>query len=519
MSARAAGLHSSAGPLAQDALEFVYLDVAAIRAYEHNPRRATNGQYDRIKASIRVDGLSQPLVVTQRPGESDYVVHAGGNTRLRILSELFAQTGERRFGTVACVVRPWTCEADVLLAHLKENDLRGELTFLDKALGVADARRFLQEESADELTQAALANVLTQRGYALSQPLVSQMSYAVERLLPWLPKALESGIGRPQIARIRALDREARALWLECVLDAESEYDPVFEALCRRYDTPDWDLANLRRAIEAEIAERADLSIQAVSLVFDARLAGHRVSPPERSGDVEFGDAAGRDVGSESEAEETSANGSPAPNAGAQSPRQPTGSAPESPSSDRTQPATQPDAARGEDVPVADAMAAVGVPIHADVKSLRARLWTLASRLAQRNGLSDLVQPLSGQGLGFVLSDVPDPALVDQLDEDALAQVSMVWWHLAACAELTVAPLDTLLPALPQESVLRRALVEQDAGALFAGVWTLDPGQTGYRLWRRLNERDWQDLLGLMATYRALHATAAASGQDLWSPT
>ena len=66
--------------------------------------------------------------------------------------------------------------------------------------------------------------------------------------------------------------------------------------------------------------------------------------------------------------------------------------------------------------------------------------------------------------------------------------------------------------------MLRQALVEQDAGLLFARVWTLDPGHTGYRLWRRLDERDWQDLLGLMEAYRALHRTAAGSGQNLWSP-
>ena len=72
------------GRAAGDALELVTLDVARITPYEHNPRRAANAEYDRIKASIRVDGLGQPLVITQRPGASDYVVHAGGNTRLRI---------------------------------------------------------------------------------------------------------------------------------------------------------------------------------------------------------------------------------------------------------------------------------------------------------------------------------------------------------------------------------------------------------------------------------------------------
>ncbi len=499
-----------------DALELVYLDVARIKPYEHNPRRAPNVAFERIKASIRADGLGQPLVVTQRPDQTDYLVHAGGNTRLRILKELFAETDEPRFGTVACVVRPWTREADVLLAHLKENDLRGELTFLDKAVAVADAKRLLEAEGTAELTQARLAEVLTRSGYGLSQGLVSQMMYVVERLRPWLPQALESGVGRPQIARIRTLDRAARALWLERQVDTDAEYDEVFEALCRRYDTPDWDIANLRRALEAEIAERADISIHAVSIEIDARLSGRVVdtppSPDEHSG---------RDTHDDDDAPD------PDNDAAASSDVDPPATATRSPSTDATHlidasaddkrtDATPSGADDEDDEPELPGIT-TSAPIPGDMKSMRARLWTLASRLAQRNGLGDLVHPLAGQGLGFVLRDVPDPALVDQLDEEALAQVSMVWWHLAACAELTVAPLDALLPALPEGSVLRRALVEQDASLLFASVWTLDPGHMGYRLWRRLDERNWNDLVGLMDAYRALHRAAAASQQQLWN--
>ena len=169
MTGKAALRQSGTGQSPGDGLELVYLDVVRINPYEHNPRRAPNTEFDRIKASIRVDGLGQPLVVTQRPGESDYLVHAGGNTRLRILKELFGETDDPRFGTVACVVRRWTREADVLLAHLKENDLRGELTFLDKALAVADAKRLLEEDGTAEFTQARLAEVLTRSGYGLSQ--------------------------------------------------------------------------------------------------------------------------------------------------------------------------------------------------------------------------------------------------------------------------------------------------------------------------------------------------------------
>lgn len=494
-------------------LELAVLDVSRLHPYEHNPRRAPNAEYARIKASIRADGLGQPLVVTQRPGEVDYIVHAGGNTRLRVLTELFEETGDRRFAEVPCVIRPWTREADVLLAHLKENDLRGELTFLDKALAVADARRFLEEGTEESLTQAGLAEALQRHGYGLSQGLISQMAYAVERLLPLLPQALQGGIGRPQVAKIRSLDRAARAIWLERRVDVETEYEQAFEALCRRYGTADWDIASLRRALEAEIAERADISIHAVTLEIDARMSGRRVEPSTNSTtfhDSEPGVEAGqreqdsRDTGRPSSiVRET--DSAPAPDG----------------TSDTTPEHSTKVHDPGECLANADEEACPAViattPPRADLKSLRARLWTLASRLAQRNGLSDLVQPLSGRGLGFVLHDVPDPALVDQLDDDGLAQVSMVWWYLAACAELTVAPLDALLPALPEESVLRRALVDQDAGLLFASVWTLDPGHMGYRLWRRLDDRDWQDLLALMDTYRALRRNGAPDDKALWS--
>jgi hypothetical protein len=310
------------------------------------------------------------------------------------------------------------------------------------------------------------------------------------------------------------LDRVARSLWIERAIDSEAEYDAAFEALCRRYDDLDWDIANLRRAIEAEIAERSDLNLHAVSIELDARLAGRSAIPQDPPWRHQTAVPPIDEIADESDTEAQGLAELPS-GPGQRHSRDAKGAASNTspaPSGDASELA--PRSSHGE--ALGDPGVTLGGSAHLDVKSLRARLWTLASRLAQHNGLGDLVQPLPSQGLGFVLRDVPDPALIDQLDEDALAQVSMVWWHLAACAELTVAPLDALLPALPPESVLRRALVEQDAGLLFASVWTLDPGHTGYRLWRCLEDRDWHDLLGLMDAYRALHRTAAANGECLW---
>ena len=82
---------------------------------------------------------------------------------------------------------------------------------------------------------------------------------------------------------------------------------------------------------------------------------------------------------------------------------------------------------------------------------------------------------------------------------------------------MTVAPVACLLPHLDATSVLYRALRDADATLLFGAVWTVDPGQVGFRLWRTLSEQDWSDLLSLMSCYRSLHRLAAATNTPLWS--
>ena len=524
-------------------LKPVVLDIADIQPYEHNPRRAAHAEYGRIKASIRADGLEQPLVVTRRPGEPDYRLHAGGNTRLKILKELFAETGERRFARLACWYRVWRDEAEVVLAHLKENDLRGDLIFRDKALAVSNAECWLVGECGEKLTQARLAEMLAGRGYPLSQGLISQMKYAVERLLPVMPKALEAGLGRRQAMRIRSLDRVARALWLECTPDPEANYDDVFGALCRRYDAPEWELGQLRRGLEAEIAEQAEVSIHAVSFDLDAGLAGRpfgaTAGDEEEQDEWDDWDVRGASAAQAGGLRETAGDREgggdrPAAGAGVSAAdalvtHRKTVAFPEPGSVNGTEPVAPPANGAGHDTPCdgaetdKDTMpgAAAGglseVPAGAGgFEALRERLWQHASGLAERNGLGGLVRRLPGKGAGFLVCDVPDPALAEQLEEEELAQVSLVWWHLAACAEITVAPREALLGELPADSILHRVLSEGDSSALFGRVWTPDPGQNGYRLWRTAGERDWQDLLGLMVAYRALHRGAMAENMDLW---
>jgi len=500
-----------------DEASALVLEVRCIKTYERNPRRSENPEYDRIKASIRINGLDQPLVITQRPGNTDYIVHSGGNTRLLVLKELYDETGDDRFSRVQCLFKPWNRESDVLLAHLRENDLRGGLTFIDKALAIFDIKRLLEEElDIDTLSQRRLEAALKQGGYAVSDTLISRMGYAVHVLLPLIPLALNAGLGRPQVQKIRALDRAARRIWAKRGLGDEEAFDQVFATLCQRYDDPDWDTDLLRSAIETEIAEQADISVHTLRVELDAQIEGRELTIPEFEGnnfaeseDDETDWLSGSVLNPEAMNSESSAIEPDSLGAQTESPIETPPTHPGIQPNPESDPELAPDSSvRGL---LDDESSA-----PRDIKSLRARAWTLAARLAQRNGMSDLVEPLSGRGLGFVLRDVPDPALADQLDDDSLSQVSMVWWQLAACAEMTVAPVETIVAALPAESILRQALEQQDAGLLFNSVWTLDPGHTGYQLWRRLGEQDWSDLLSLMSTYRQIHHLAESSGIRLW---
>ena len=492
-----------------DDAELMDLDVSCIKSYERNPRRSENTEYDRIKSSIRNNGLDQPLVITQRPQSTDYIVRAGGNTRLKILKELYAETGDPNFARVPCVYTPWSCESEVLVAHLRENDLRGNLTFIDKARAVFEARRFIEQElGTEDITNKDLAVKLRATGYGIGESLICQMSYAVGVLLPLMPKALQSGMGSHQVVRIRALERAAKNLWEKRCADGDTTFDEIFAALCRRYDGAEWDTNALQSAIENEIAEEAETSLHTIRVDLDGQIKGRAFVVPEFTPIKEPPKPENRNkIDEQSEAEEvqgtTKEIGAEGHERGEQFPEIEDAQ----PSSTET-----PDNHENDVETLIDK----GQALPGDIKSLRGRAWTLASRLAQRNGIGDLVEPLTGKGLGYVLSDVPDPALADQLDEDALAQVCSLWWQLAACAEMTFAPIESITPTLPDDSVLRRALVDQDAELLFNSIWTLDPGHTGYRLWQSIHDRDWRDLISLMDNYRRIRHLAAENGVKLW---
>lgn len=186
-----------------------------LRPYDHDPRVKRNPAYEDIKASIRERGLDAAPAITRRPGEDHYIIRNGGNTRLAILRELWSETRDERYFRISCLFRPWPERGEIvaLTGHLAENELRGGLTFIERALGVEKARGFYEQEGGAPLSQSELARRLAADGYPVPQSHISRMADAVRHLLPAIPTVLYDGLGRHQVERLSVMRRACERVW------------------------------------------------------------------------------------------------------------------------------------------------------------------------------------------------------------------------------------------------------------------------------------------------------------------
>ncbi|MEA9976516.1 MULTISPECIES: ParB family protein [unclassified Pseudomonas] len=202
-----------------------------LRPYEFNPRINRNPLFDQLKTSILNRGLDAPPPITRRPGEEFFIIRNGGNTRLAILNELWRETRDEQFLRIQCLFRPWPERGDIvaLTGHLAENDMHGELTFVERALSIERAKALYEQEAAEPISQRELARRLAADGYPVSQPHISKMQDCVHFLLPAIPNLLYSGMGKPQIERLTNLRRTAAKSWAKYSDSAANRID--FESL------------------------------------------------------------------------------------------------------------------------------------------------------------------------------------------------------------------------------------------------------------------------------------------------
>ena len=253
-----------------------WLEIGDIDYFEGNPRKTRNSKYEDIKASIRADGITNTLTVTRPPGAVKYHPYGGGNTRLQIAKELYAE-GDMRFARVFVVVKPWTTTAKVLIAHLSENSNRDDMTFWDAANGVADAKKNLEKDLGKKLATTELSKELQKAGVNFGINTLKVFAYAMENLEPlgpWLRFNQVRDQLQPTVTSITKLI----TLLGENSLSTQQIIPPILEQHAN-------DLKALQ-AFNAEVDEsdRKPVELDAEALIADleAAVAEAIDEPPEK---------------------------------------------------------------------------------------------------------------------------------------------------------------------------------------------------------------------------------------------
>ncbi|PWV86353.1 ParB family protein [Pantoea ananatis] len=218
------------------------LTLDQLRPNPDNPRNAKNPRYEDIKASVRARGLdSVPKVTLDPDGDGVYIFSDGGNTRYQILCELWQETGDDRFYRVHTIFKPWPGRLKCLVGHLAENEVRGDLTYIDKALGVHKARVIYEEQLSHSVTLRELSELLGREGYPIDSSSISRMEDTLDYLYPFMPRMLESGMSRGQVMPLLSLRSSALKVWKSFSGDVNPcvTLDEVFGETCRVFDEPD----------------------------------------------------------------------------------------------------------------------------------------------------------------------------------------------------------------------------------------------------------------------------------------
>ncbi|AZI13177.1 ParB family protein [Avibacterium paragallinarum] len=244
--------------------QYITVTLDKLRPYEHNPRKTRNPNFEMIKESIRRRGLDHKPNITQRPGEPFYIIADGGNTRIQALKELFSETQDQRFWAIECLYKPWKgetadsveAELDLLIGHLIENDTRADLTFIEKALGIQQAKEYYEKKVGKQLSSRDLSSALENDGYIISQVLITKMERCIKYLYPFIPDVLFNGLGHSPIDKLLAIRNNALEVWQQYQFDTEITFEAIWQnSLSRCNDDHPFNVKTFQDALINEMTD------------------------------------------------------------------------------------------------------------------------------------------------------------------------------------------------------------------------------------------------------------------------
>lgn len=246
------------------------IPIHSIDEYAFNPRQADNDHFESIKESIEKVGLQQRFSVVKNPETQRYTLVKGGNTRLLAFKMLYRETGDTQFASIDCIVEPWDGELNktqAVIAHLVENEARGELILVDKAKALIELEQEYKNNGVESLTSGQtklensnikslrtpqtklensnistttkeFVNYLKDNGYSVSENQLGLFRFAATRLTGNLDNFLNQGLGSPQIIKIRAVFNNIKRIIKEAEVEdyGLDSIDLDFSAALKKYN-------------------------------------------------------------------------------------------------------------------------------------------------------------------------------------------------------------------------------------------------------------------------------------------
>jgi ParB family protein of integrating conjugative element (PFGI_1 class) len=284
-----------------------------LRPYDKNPRTSRNPKFDEILISIENTGLNHPPNITRRsPDDPQYMIIDGGNTRLVILRILYAKYTElayqaenenirqkhlkkaESFYVINCIFKPWERESKALMGHMIENENRGHMLFIEKALAVQTLRELYEEEDRTRAKQEGLkydnkplsgrmlAKRSTRDGWPISQSHISRYDYAVNTLLDGISQAFWAGAGEPLVRQLRKYEKAYTRFWEETDRGNRNTcyIKTLFIDSLREHDGETVDIPGFLKTINEHLGDVLELDPSTVAAEVEAFISGSVSIPP-----------------------------------------------------------------------------------------------------------------------------------------------------------------------------------------------------------------------------------------------
>lgn len=283
-----------------------------LKPYDNNPRASRNPKFDDILSSIENAGLDQPPNISRRSSDAPhYIIIDGGNTRLEILNLLYEKythlaqlaesDGERlyhsqkaeSFYVIDCIFKPWVSESKALTGHMSENENRGNMLLIEKALAVRTLRQFYETEDREKarvegreyedkpISTRSLAERITTQGWTIHHSHISRYDYAANTLLKAIPNAFWAGAGHSLVRQVRKYDAIYERYWRSTEAgQAEPErIKTLFLDTLRLYDDENVDIQGFLRDLDNQLGKLLDIHASIVTVEIEAILHGRVTSP------------------------------------------------------------------------------------------------------------------------------------------------------------------------------------------------------------------------------------------------